>query len=899
DSCSNSAALKIADAPERPFGNDCVYNCWHWVRAGQYALPPGKVPAVIIEREPGIALDQLLFTRDPKYLPVGPVSRQGEAAGTRRFADDFARSPGHGLEEWELLGGNWHINFSFDPNRIPNQYTLVGTGSAGVPPALALVKGPPWYGCKLAFSFFPQQEGKYGAVLDRSQDGGEALYLGFSLTGGQARLEAEGPDVHGAVDLQGVVRQNQWHRVVVERWAWVTRVWVDGRMVLANYSCLPRAGSAGLFVASGSAVFDDVELEEIHWQADDGRSLSLPWAASSDAKWFRAADTRALVGRSGSLSASLGGMALEEAVFEEPAGQNGFLSLHAPGLEETPDPPAALLRTAGSPPGSAGVPPASGSEKVFVRRRPDSASCGAGVSPAQPPAGGTPAVQPPAGETPAVQAPAGGTPALPGATLLAGGVEARVRRIAFRYGERVQKTYTFGPYSFAQAEIPDPADYLDFTPEEQREITQSPESQKFVRRQKSIPMIGDVSGEMSPWLCERGSWHISEGVLRAHGPDAVLRHAYELTGDLEFHCRLRFREPATAAEIELYSGPEWSGGRDARTTTAGGRDARGTACLRVAVATAQAAVVVPPGAALVLSHPGDDQWHNLLVRVTGNTLAAALDKAPLQESRIARGDGGRIFLKVPRGRADFDALEITTPRYTPAGCLYTFHEQEPDWWREGQWVDHGGNACVLASAWISLLAKQGSGMLWSKRTFGPDVLVAFDVEESSEWFGWDKEPSHVHHPFDNIRVVLAPADAGTGGSESLRAATVRERSQEPLAHARGSDLRDIDRGYRLEINAENRSATILYRLGKEVVRVAQNGEFPIHYQGGHAPYYPRRNHITLVKHGAVLRAIINGKEVLRFTDPQPLEAVTAGIGGHETRINFAHVEVRQAQGGGP
>jgi hypothetical protein len=103
------------------------------------------------------------------------------------------------------------------------------------------------------------------------------------------------------------------------------------------------------------------------------------------------------------------------------------------------------------------------------------------------------------------------------------------------------------------------------------------------------------------------------------------------------------------------------------------------------------------------------------VRVTGNTLAAALDKAPLQASHTAHGDGGRIFLKVPRGRADFDAIEITTPRYTTAGCLYTFHEQEPDWWREGQWVDHAGNACVLASSWISLLAQTGAGMLWHKR----------------------------------------------------------------------------------------------------------------------------------------------------------------------------------------
>jgi len=101
------------------------------------------------------------------------------------------------------------------------------------------------------------------------------------------------------------------------------------------------------------------------------------------------------------------------------------------------------------------------------------------------------------------------------------------------------------------------------------------------------------------------------------------------------------------------------------------------------------------------------------------------------------------------------------------------------------------------------------------------------------------------------------------------------------------------RGYRLEVNSQNRTATILYRNGKEVARAPQDSAFPIQFAGGHAPYSPRRNHITLIKHGAELRAIINGREVLRYTDPQPLDVGIAGIGGYKTRINFGHVEVRR------
>lgn len=812
DSCGNSASLKVGDQPERAFGNDCVYNCWHWVSAGQYEVQPGKTAVAIVEREEGIALDQLLFTHDERYTPVGPISAAGESRGTRRFADDFGRSPGHGLDEWALLGGAWSISFSFDPNRIPNQYALVGKAGppgdgAGKPapgPALALAKGAPWYGCRLAFSLFPQQDGAYGAVLDRSQDGGTALFLGFRVAGEQAALQAQGGGLQGSVDVRGTVRLNQWHRVVVERWAWVTRVWVDGRMILADYSAAPRSGQAGLFVAEGSAVFDDVELEEIHWQADDGSSLSLPWVASAGARWYRAADgTRALVGRSGSLRASLGGMALEEAVMEA-VGERSGCALSAPGLDAAPDAPVAWLQPERSP------------ERRLLWRRTE---CPSGAAPVQ-------------------------------ATLTPLTEEARIQRVAFRYGERLQRTYTMGPYHFTQPQVPDPSDYLDFTPEELREMAQSHDADKLRRVQKFIPLVADPGDENSLWVRERGSWRVAEGVLRGYGAEAVLRHALELSGDLEFRCRLRFRERNTGMELQLYVGPDPG--------------------LRILIGNEKATWFMPPGAVAILPVEADEAWHTVRVRVEGDMLLTCLDaNAPL-ENAIRRGEGSRVYLTMARGSAELDDIEITAPRHTPGGRLYTFQQQETDWWREGNWVDHAGNACAFASNWISLLAQQGSGMLWHKRAFGPDLLVGFDVEESSEWFGWRQpDRGHAHHPFDNIRAVLSPA----------------------------AGARSVDAGYRLEVNSQNRSATVLYRNGKEVARVAQDAKFPIQYTGGHAPYSPRRNHITLAKRGAVVRAIINGKEVLRFADPEPLAVDSAGVGGYNTRINFAHVEVRQLNAG--
>ena len=197
-----------------------------------------------------------------------------------------------------------------------------------------------------------------------------------------------------------------------------------------------------------------------------------------------------------------------------------------------------------------------------------------------------------------------------------------------------------------------------------------------------------------------------------------------------------------------------------------------------------------------------------------------------------------------------------------SGIFYAFDRRETDWWRTGEgWIDHGGVTCVLASSWITLAAPEGRGMLWNKRTFEPDVMVSFNVEENTEWFGWEKPVSHVHYPFDNIVVSLSPEQ-------------------------------NAERGYRLELNSARRSATVLYRNGEEVARTVQATSFPMRYVGGHAPYTPRKNRITLAKRGGEILAIVNAREVLRFDDKEPLDVSRVGVGGYETRVNLSHVEVR-------
>ena len=199
-----------------------------------------------------------------------------------------------------------------------------------------------------------------------------------------------------------------------------------------------------------------------------------------------------------------------------------------------------------------------------------------------------------------------------------------------------------------------------------------------------------------------------------------------------------------------------------------------------------------------------------------------------------------MVLTIVQGGALLDDVQFRVRRRGEHHSFDTFRARVTDWWREGkQWVDHGGVSCVLVSNWTTLKAPKGRGTMWHKRAFGPDVIVGFSVEEASEWFGWNTPPGHLHYPYDNICVHLASA-------------------------------REFDSGYRLEINSDSRTATVLYRNGKEVARVPQDATFPLQYRGGHSPYSPRRQCVTLVKQGAILRALINRQEVLRYKDPDPL-----------------------------
>jgi hypothetical protein len=75
DTCGNSLSISIDGARTFSFGQDRTFKSWHWVKAHrrlkQLNLSKGKHSMLVSAREDGIRIDQILFTDDKDYVPVG------------------------------------------------------------------------------------------------------------------------------------------------------------------------------------------------------------------------------------------------------------------------------------------------------------------------------------------------------------------------------------------------------------------------------------------------------------------------------------------------------------------------------------------------------------------------------------------------------------------------------------------------------------------------------------------------------------------------------------------------------------------------------------------------------------------------------------------------------------
>jgi hypothetical protein len=444
NACGNSVLLTVDGGNTFTAGEDDVLNVWHWIRAGRHTLTAGKHRVVLAGREDGIAVDELLFTPDAAFVPTAAALSAAPIPDLRRAADNFDRSPGHGLEPWQVASGSWDILFTLDPNRIPDQYALTGRPGTNGEAAVAVLQGDPWQGVRFTFSFSPNEPGEAGVLLEQGASGQPAQAVLFQVGSHSAALRVERPGGARQVDLGDRVRVGQWHRVVVERWAWVLRVTVDGQPVLTDLGPLTAPGTVACCVRAGAAVFDDVSVEEIPWQAEDGGPLTIPWAVAAATRWDRVAPARGggLAGRRGEILAGLDGLPVHAILLDD----NGSASCRVAGRE-----PAEVYRDG----------------EVRLLETTGEADAGSAVA------------------------------------LSANPGVARVRRAAIAYGKPAPEFYVEGPYHFTSPVLDDPSDYLDFSPEELRQTADPAQADKLRRRAKTFQLVGRrLDG--SAWVLDGG-----------------------------------------------------------------------------------------------------------------------------------------------------------------------------------------------------------------------------------------------------------------------------------------------------------------------------------------------------------------------------------------------------------
>jgi len=768
DGCSNSLIFKIGKYHEKMFGQDAVYNSWHWVPIENFKLTKGINTITLKEREDGIAVDQLLLSSDPVYQPRGKIVAGKELQGGCLFADNFNRSQGHGLRKWKVKSGAWKLLFSMDPNRIPLQYALQGKVGDDKKVALCKLSDISLRGAAYTFNLFPTMQGEYGVSI---QSRGKELAVLIAFADNGNYLNIKGAGIKKTIFLGDKVRLMQWHKLNIERWDTVLKVKIDGRVIFSETSCSPS--ELGIFffeVKSGIGVFDDFLVKEIIYLADK----EIPWMTINKQSMWGWDSRGVLTGDKGGITTAKFNLKIKEILFDKEKGGAFFVN----GVHITSESMGKKVL-----------------EHTFSGNLPDHLSLSMGDK-----------------------------------------NKVSFRHFSLRFTHYCPDLFSFGPYNFNNVE--DISDYMDFTDEEFRKMNSPENKDKFKRKARRRPIIG--RGEKSVWEVKRkGLWDIHDSVLRGKASKGYIKFWQEFNGDLTLRFKIKLKDNSSALKVALYSNAEKS--------------------LNMTIATTKYQENGKKSSGLFLLCPEAGKWFTVVIATSLNRINAKIGDKKTSFANLQRGDGGGIQFMVPAGVVELDDIAVSLLREKEGYNFYGFDRRESDWWREGKiWCDHSGLACVFASNWTSLIAPEGSGMLLHKRIVGDNFLLAFNVSEASEWFGWSKKHSHIHYPWDNI--------------------TIRLSSKKGKA-------------YELRINSENRTKTVLLRNGKAVVSINQDRKFPIRYTGGHAPYSPRRCRVVLRKTSDTIILYLNGRKIFTYTDPKPVKTSELRLGGFKTRINFSNIEL--------
>lgn len=238
DGCTNAFFLTANHGPRFVFGNDAVFGAWHWVKGQRVALKRGVNYIVFANHSDGTALDKLVLTDDPLYVPAG----LGDDIS--RFFDGFAGCDADNTGSWEFPSGRWRV------------VRAAGEGSGGVNDCLA--QWDPKGGLALGgFTAWHDYDAKVRVMLPGTGTIGLIAFRETASTGLRILCKIqEGETVYRLVDektgpcaeaREPGTRADRWMELGLRLEGKEVVGLVDGRPLLRAAWRGPRKGQIALF----------------------------------------------------------------------------------------------------------------------------------------------------------------------------------------------------------------------------------------------------------------------------------------------------------------------------------------------------------------------------------------------------------------------------------------------------------------------------------------------------------------------------------------------------------------------------------------------------------------------------------------------------------------------------
>jgi hypothetical protein len=845
DGDGNSLFLVLPGKEPAIVGQDGTYGRWHWVPGHDAELSEGAHSVPILHREDGVYLDRILLVPDAAFVPRGARGVQGPSgwlANDIYFADDFSRTDEAPAHVWEHVSGDWKVNYTLDPNKLPNFCSYVGSAEKE---GIAVAGYRFWKDYRIDVAIQPLTCGAAGIVFCFVDPQHYLLARWAKDAAGKGRLElcrVAGGDRRVVKSVEVPRFDGLWSLLSVRAWSDELAIVLDDHFVLEEKGIPLSGGKVGLFVSQGSAAFDNVEVSPIR-RFRGSMARDSRWWEAVRGKW--SSDGASLTGKGHRAGAAVTGepgwrdyeVRTEVQRTSRPWGIVACWTSPEDSYQlEVTESVLAITRRQGGERtvlASTELPGLWGGEWQSFAFRRVGAHLGALV-------GGQLVLE------------AWDDGLRHGRAGLAAGSwkEVRFRTFEVEFLEPDLFSGQIEAFSFVQPTVIDPTDVPDLTPEQYRETVESERSALLRRNARHHAVIGaDRSGAL--WAISAGQWSISAEQLHATpgNGEALLFLNRPVPGDMAVAAEAL---PAAGATGEI--GLVAHGSR--RDCSQGYRLVLEAAGKRLALYRAQKEVASSPvspvaeRAMLELRCSGS----HVLGWVDRNLKISYVDPEPL--------DGEEVGLLAVRGPAHFDEVSVHSLNYRGRKLWYAFDRPATDWLPAGgEFRLHAGVSCFPASSWLSMLGEQGDALMWNKKAFEGDISVSLKAMEHTIWFGWDKSPSHQHTVYRNLGISLC------------------------------ADGKDVASSYAVIVNGWNLQRSVLTRKGEVVASVVQGKDFPCQLVGGHSPVSPRSCNIRLEKRGDTLRLLVNGVPVLRYTDPEPLGGGMAGIWCWDALMNIADVHI--------